>query len=52
MMQNWKHADEFYERVDRLGLHGLHFQHITLCERRAWMYFHNINCQLLISTTQ
>ncbi|WP_207683082.1 Dna2/Cas4 domain-containing protein [Desulfonema magnum] len=43
MIQNWKHADAFYERVDRLGLHGLHFQHVVLCERRAWMYLHNIN---------
>jgi len=43
MIQNWKYAGVFYERVDRLGLHGLHFQHVSLCERRAWMYFHNIN---------
>ncbi|MDM8524300.1 Dna2/Cas4 domain-containing protein [Desulfococcaceae bacterium HSG8] len=43
MIHNWKHAADFYERVDRLKLHGLHFQHISLCERRAWMYMHNIN---------
>ena len=43
MIQNWKHHIEFYERVDRLDLHGLHFQHIELCERRAWMYLHHIN---------
>jgi CRISPR-associated exonuclease Cas4 len=29
--------------VDRLDLHGLHFQHINLCRRRAWMYLHRIN---------
>ncbi len=34
---------EFYERVERLNLHGLHFQHVTLCQRRAWMYWHNVN---------
>jgi CRISPR-associated exonuclease Cas4 len=39
----WKQARRFYERVDRLGLHGLHFQHIALCERRAWLYLHNVN---------
>lgn len=43
MIQLWKHQQLFYDRVDRLGLHGLHFQHVTLCERRAWMYFNNIN---------
>lgn len=24
-------------------MHGLHFQHVSLCERRAWMYLHRIN---------
>ncbi len=43
MLHNWNRSESFYERVDRLRLHGLHFQHVTLCERRAWMYFHNIN---------
>ncbi|WP_035238581.1 Dna2/Cas4 domain-containing protein [Desulfobacter vibrioformis] len=43
MLKNWPHATEFYEEVDRLNLHGLHFQHIALCERRAWMYLHHIN---------
>lgn len=43
MIQKWTQAAAFYERVDRLGLHGLHFQHVTLCERRAWMYMHHIN---------
>lgn len=40
---SWDRAIAFYERVERLGLHGLHFQHVTLCERRAWMYLHRIN---------
>ncbi len=43
MIQNWTHKAAFYKRVERLNLHGLHFQHVTLCERRAWMYLHNIN---------
>ncbi len=43
MILKWTHAAEFYERIERLNLHGLHFQHISLCERRAWMYLHNIN---------
>lgn len=40
---HWKRSAAFSERVDRLELHGLHFQHINLCERRAWMYLHRIN---------
>lgn len=39
----WKLSNAFSERVDRLELHGLHFQHINLCRRRAWMYLHRIN---------
>ena len=39
----WNRSKSFSERIDRLGLHGLHFQHINLCERRAWMYLHRIN---------
>lgn len=39
----WNRSAAFSERVDRLELHGLHFQHINLCERRAWMYLHRVN---------
>ena len=39
----WDKADAFYQRVERLNLHGLHFQHVALCERRAWMYLHKVN---------
>ncbi|MEN8128904.1 MAG: Dna2/Cas4 domain-containing protein [Pseudomonadota bacterium] len=39
----WPHATAFYQRVERLNLHGLHFQHVELCERRAWMYLHKVN---------
>jgi CRISPR-associated exonuclease Cas4 len=39
----WTQSAAFSERVDRLNLHGLHFQHVNLCERRAWMYLHRIN---------
>ncbi len=39
----WPQAAAFYERVERLNLHGLHFQHVNLCQRRAWMYLHGIN---------
>jgi CRISPR-associated exonuclease Cas4 len=40
---HWPQAQAFYERIERLGLHGLHFQHVKLCERRAWMYLHKVN---------
>lgn len=40
---HWPHAQSFYQRVERLNLHGLHFQHVALCERRAWMYLHKVN---------
>lgn len=43
MVKNWPRARAFYERVERLNLHGLHFQHVTLCERRAWLYLHHVN---------
>jgi CRISPR-associated exonuclease Cas4 len=43
MVLNWPQAEAFYERVEGLGLHGLHFQHVTLCERRAWLYLHRVN---------
>lgn len=39
----WPMQAAFHERVDRLNLHGLHFQHVRLCERRAWMYLHGVN---------
>lgn len=39
----WNRSAAFSERVDRLELHGLHFQHVNLCERRAWMYLHRVN---------
>ncbi len=40
---NWQYAKAFQQRIETLNLHGLHFQHISLCERRAWMYLHKIN---------
>lgn len=40
---HWSKSVAFLERVERLNLHGLHFQHIELCERRAWMYLHKVN---------
>lgn len=43
MIWTWNQSAEFYDRVERVQLHGLHFQHVTLCERRAWMYLHRIN---------
>jgi CRISPR-associated exonuclease Cas4 len=39
----WSLAVSFSERIDRLNLHGLHFQHVRLCERRTWMYLHGVN---------
>lgn len=29
---------------DRLGIHGLLFQHIHLCPTRAWLHSHRIDC--------
>lgn len=43
MTFQWKQATAFYDRVERLNLHGLHFQHVLLCQRRAWMYLHGVN---------
>lgn len=40
---HWKRSAAFSKRVDRLELHGLHFQHVNLCLRRAWMYLHRVN---------
>lgn len=40
---HWPLSEAFYQRVERLNLHGLHFQHVALCERRAWMYLHKVN---------
>jgi CRISPR-associated exonuclease Cas4 len=42
-IQTWTNKTAFYARAERLDLHGLHFQHIALCQRRAWMYLHKIN---------
>lgn len=39
----WKHSTAFYNRVERLGLHGMDFQHVALCHRRAWMVLHGIH---------
>jgi CRISPR-associated exonuclease Cas4 len=39
----WSHCEDFLATVERLNLHGLHFQHIALCPRRSWMYLHDIN---------
>lgn len=39
----WTQSAAFSERIERLNLHGLHFQHVNLCERRAWMYLHRVN---------
>ena len=33
----------FAELVERHSLHGLVFQHLSLCERRAWLHLHRID---------
>ena len=33
----------FAEVVDRAGLHGLAFQHLALCRRRAWLHLHRVD---------
>ena len=34
---------EFSRLVEKEGLHGLHFQHIVLCTRRAWFHLNRID---------
>ena len=36
-------ARAFREIVERADLHGLLFQHLELCERRAWFHLNRIN---------
>lgn len=36
-------ARSFREIVERADLHGLLFQHLDLCERRAWLHLNRIN---------
>lgn len=36
-------ARTFREIVERADLHGLLFQHLELCERRAWFHLNRIN---------
>ncbi len=39
----WPQRALFQQQVNALDLHGLHYQHVALCQRRAWMYLHRIN---------
>lgn len=34
---------EFARVVEAEGLHGLHFQHVSLCTRRAWFHLNRID---------
>ncbi len=36
-------AREFADIVEREELHGLAFQHLALCDRRAWLHLHRID---------
>jgi CRISPR-associated exonuclease Cas4 len=36
-------AETFAELCDANGLHGLIFQHMSICPRRAWLHFHRID---------
>jgi CRISPR-associated exonuclease Cas4 len=36
-------AKDFAARVEKHDLHGLLFQHVELCERRAWLHMNRIN---------
>lgn len=36
-------AVQFAALVERFGLHGLLFQHLELCERRAWLHMSRID---------
>jgi CRISPR-associated exonuclease Cas4 len=43
MISTWVRRAAFCERVERFGLHGLHFWHAAICKRRAWFHLHGIN---------
>ncbi|MBX6396540.1 MAG: Dna2/Cas4 domain-containing protein [Alicyclobacillaceae bacterium] len=30
--------------AEELGIHGLLFQHISLCPTRAWLHYHRVDC--------
>ena len=36
-------VSEFARLVEAEGLHGLHFQHVSLCARRAWFHLNRID---------
>lgn len=36
-------ARSFAQACEEEELHGLHFQHVSLCERRAWFHLHRID---------
>lgn len=39
----WSDLDDFIHIIETFDLHGLSFQHITLCERRAWLHLRRID---------
>jgi CRISPR-associated exonuclease Cas4 len=39
----WPFLDDFVRTVEKHDLHGLHFQHVALCERRAWQHMRRID---------
>jgi len=36
--------EDLLAECDRLGIHGLLFQHIHLCPTRAWLHYHRVDC--------
>jgi len=36
--------DGFLTEADRLNINGLLFQHIQLCQTRAWLHYHRVDC--------
>lgn len=40
---SWNRLDAFAALVEELDLHGLHFQHVALCARRAWLHLRRID---------
>lgn len=40
---DWPQEQQFTELVNQHNIHGLHFQHVDLCETRCWLYHLKIN---------
>jgi CRISPR-associated exonuclease Cas4 len=41
---SWERLQAFVRVVEDVDLYGLSFQHVSLCERRAWFHLKRIDC--------